>query len=407
MSQDPSIRVLVIEDNLGDAALVADALERAGPPGIELKHVVTLKEGLELLRTQPPDVLVLDLFLPDSTGLDGLHQVRKVAPRIAIVVYTGLEDEETGGQAVRQGAQDYLIKGRAGSRLVRRSIQYALERKKIENQLEELNQTLEQRVAERTAELEHAMTALGEEFDARIEIERSVRQTEERRLAQLQALAIELTRAESRERHRLAKVLHDDLQQILYSARVSASLLDRQLAGHKERELLAGLDAALASAIKVTQSMTQELRPGVLVEQGLMGALRWLASWMGDRVGLHVAVIVEQAAEPECEEVKLFAFEAVRELLFNVVAHARVDRAMVRVTSPDYQRLWVTVEDRGAGFDVSQALGGEGPESELGLSDIRQRLEAMGGSLDLQSTPGAGTKASIVVPLKVARQGAA
>ena len=135
-----------------------------------------------------------------------MEQANAAAPDVPIVVMTGLDDEAMALEAVRKGAQDFLIKGQTDGWLLARALRYAIERKQAEQELKALNETLEQRVAERTA-------------------------VATRRAAQLQALASELTRTEQRERRRLAQILHDDLQQLLYAARLNLGALQRRAAG--------------------------------------------------------------------------------------------------------------------------------------------------------------------------------
>jgi signal transduction histidine kinase/DNA-binding response OmpR family regulator len=130
-------RVLVVEDNQGDAGLVRFALRAESGPEHAFKaaHVVRLDDALESLKQTPFDLVLLDLSLPDAQGLDTLARVREAAPDLPIVIMTGLNDESMAVEAVRRGAQDYLVKGQADSRAVVRAILYAIERKRIEVQL--------------------------------------------------------------------------------------------------------------------------------------------------------------------------------------------------------------------------------------------------------------------------------
>jgi signal transduction histidine kinase/DNA-binding response OmpR family regulator len=130
-------RVLVVEDNQGDAGLMRLALRAESPPEhcFTTVHVVRLKEALSSLKDKPFDLVLLDLSLPDAQGLDSLARVREAAPDLPIVIMTGFNDESMAVEAVRRGAQDYLIKGQADGRGVIRAILYAIERKRIEVQL--------------------------------------------------------------------------------------------------------------------------------------------------------------------------------------------------------------------------------------------------------------------------------
>ena len=126
------IRVLLIEDNPGDARLITEALRDvaapSGVPGFELACADRLSTGLARLADGSIDVVLLDLSLPDGSGLTTLARLRAAVPEVPVVVLTGLDDEELAVRAVREGAQDYLVKGQAESALLGRAIRYAVER---------------------------------------------------------------------------------------------------------------------------------------------------------------------------------------------------------------------------------------------------------------------------------------
>jgi PAS domain S-box-containing protein len=132
------INVLFIEDNPGDAHLIKEELGSASSHTmVQLEWVDRLGKGLERIAANPIDAVLLDLSLPDSTGLETLQRVLSHAPQIPVIVMTGQADEETAMRAVQSGAQDYLIKGQVDGRLLMRSIQYAIQRKQTEEALRE------------------------------------------------------------------------------------------------------------------------------------------------------------------------------------------------------------------------------------------------------------------------------
>jgi signal transduction histidine kinase len=130
---DKNLEILLFEDNPGDAGLLEEMLEDFND-SYQLKVVETLEEGLNVLKNHSFIIILLDLGLPDSDGIDTLIDVQNNAPNTPIIVLTGLDNEEIGTLAVKKGAQDYLIKKEIDSKLLRRSIRYAIERKKSENQ---------------------------------------------------------------------------------------------------------------------------------------------------------------------------------------------------------------------------------------------------------------------------------
>ena len=124
------IRVLLVEDNPGDARLLQEAIAEVGAGGlVQLEHVERLSEALKRLSAETFDVILLDLSLPDEHGLATVTRTHAHAPAVPIVVLSGLDDEGLASRAVREGAQDYLVKGRADGHLIIRAMRYATERK--------------------------------------------------------------------------------------------------------------------------------------------------------------------------------------------------------------------------------------------------------------------------------------
>jgi signal transduction histidine kinase len=124
-------RILLVEDNAGDARLLREALADV-PATFELRHVQQLRDGVDALCAGGVDVVLLDLSLPDATGLEGLRRLHGSSPGVPIVVLTGLDDDELALRAMQEGAQDYLVKGRVEGALLARAIRYAVERKRAE-----------------------------------------------------------------------------------------------------------------------------------------------------------------------------------------------------------------------------------------------------------------------------------
>ncbi|MEI6502412.1 MAG: ATP-binding protein [Armatimonadota bacterium] len=129
MNEKP-IHLLLVEDDPDDAFLLRDMLDEAAAGQFTLVHAKRLDEALPLARTEPLDVALLDLSLPDSLGLETFQRLHQEAPELAVVVLTGLDDESLAVTAVREGAQDYLVKGQVSGSLLVRSIRYAIERQR-------------------------------------------------------------------------------------------------------------------------------------------------------------------------------------------------------------------------------------------------------------------------------------
>jgi two-component system, NarL family, sensor histidine kinase UhpB len=215
----------------------------------------------------------------------------------------------------------------------------------------------------------------------------------EKLTAQLRALATQLVQAEEQERQRVAKILHDDLQQMLTGAKYALSVLGKTTS-RKERERgVAEIERVLTQAIQTTRSLSLDFRPPALYESGIAEALRWLAKDLKDKFGLAVRVQVDAAAEALPEALRILVFQAARELLLNVKKHAGVKTAQVRVGPDGDDRICVEVEDKGAGFEAAESKPGC-----LGLFNIRERVAHFGGRLEIHSEPGRGTRVRLTVP---------
>jgi signal transduction histidine kinase len=231
--------------------------------------------------------------------------------------------------------------------------------------LQEANETLEERVAARTE--------------------------------QVRELALALTTAEQRERARISQVLHDHLQQLIHGARIWVDSLAEEAEGDPPLAVERLLDL-LDEAIETTRSLSVELSPPVLQDEGLPAALDWLASHVSKTHNFDLNLDVPPEMRVSEEDLRTLLFRSVRELVFNVVKHAAVDRALLRVRCAE-DRLAIEVRDEGVGFDPASLNEEEDSDDHFGLFSVRERMDLVGGQLTIDSAPGEGTCARIEVPL--------
>jgi signal transduction histidine kinase len=244
-----------------------------------------------------------------------------------------------------------------------------IKRKRTEEALEHLTKHLEERITERTQ--------------------------------QLRGLATELNLAEQQERKRLAVELHDHLQHLLVLGKIKIGQGKRHTANPALAEVMRQVDDALSEALRYTRTLVADLSPAVLRDHGLPAALKWLGEYM-QKLSMRVAVTVPE--EPQLtlpEDQAVLLFQSARELLINASKYAGTGEASVTLECGDEQ-LRIQVRDRGAGFDVAAAMAGALPgagSSKFGLFSIRERMTALGGSFEIQSSPGEGTTATLTLPL--------
>ncbi len=129
------LRVLLVEDNPGDADLIVGLLPGEGPTQFKVECVPQLSEALERVGKDRFDIILLDLGLPDSDGLDTLRDMQRQAAELPIIVLTSISDERVALAAIQEDAQDYLIKGQIDKQHLSRSIKYAVERKRAKEKL--------------------------------------------------------------------------------------------------------------------------------------------------------------------------------------------------------------------------------------------------------------------------------
>ena len=134
LSDQSPIRVLLVEDNPGDSRLIQELISESASQ-FEVHSVGRLAEALERLKTGDYQLVLVDLSLPDSHGIDTFHKVVERAPDVPLIVMSGLDDEVLALQTVREGAQDYLVKGNVDRQMLVRSMRYALKRAEADKAL--------------------------------------------------------------------------------------------------------------------------------------------------------------------------------------------------------------------------------------------------------------------------------
>lgn len=216
----------------------------------------------------------------------------------------------------------------------------------------------------------------------------------------LRALASELTLTEYRERNHLAMELHDYLAQMLVVGRLKIGQARQRTASLDPSlvKLIEDLDDIFSKSLDYTRTLMAELRPPTLRESGLPVALKGLGEQLAKH-GLTVEVHASHDYVPLPDDQAMLLYQSVRELLLNVVKHAHTDHAKVLMSFSEDESLTLSVQDQGLGFDVGLLRAKPG-DQHFGLLSVSERMEAMGGSLEVDSGPGRGTTVTLGLSLR-------
>ncbi len=215
--------------------------------------------------------------------------------------------------------------------------------------------------------------------------------------SQLDTMAIELAMAEESERRRLAIELHDQIGQTLVFAKMK---LDSELKkdGHDTAEVLAEVRRLVDDSIHSVRSLTLQISPPLLYEVGLEAALDALGERFQKEHRFRVEFSDDSKEKPLTEAVKVTLFQVVRELLVNVAKHAQAEYVAI-VLAREADKLKITVWDDGVGFDVAELQGRDAALRGFGLASISQRIEHLGGRVQIKSASGEGASITIWAPL--------
>ena len=351
------LNVLVVDDDDIDREAVCRLLKDV----YLCLEATTLEDALKEIEASPLDCVLLDYHLPDGDALTLLPNLKRAF--IPVVVLTGEENPELVVKALQEGAQDYLVKGNFTKVSLEKAVTGAVEKVRLQRELQQKQLQLM--------------------VQAEVLEEKNV---------QLRKLASALTLAEQHERHRVARIIHDEVQQELFGVQLGVRGLQREI---KEREqLVSRLDEVyrhVGRVVTTLRQLTVDLSPPVLQGEGLVEALRWLASQMESRYDLRI-VLQKRGDLPYLgETMRILLFQLVHELLSNTVQHAQTNLARV-VVEQRGEKIIICVEDNGRGFD-EETLSTLPTAKNFGLYAVREKLELFGGSFEITSAPDRGTRA--------------
>jgi len=215
---------------------------------------------------------------------------------------------------------------------------------------------------------------------------------------QLRSLASELSLAEERLRRRIATDVHDHIGQNLAISKIRIESLAESVSSREIAGSLNEISNLIAQTIESSRLLTFELSPPVLYELGFEAAMEWLVRQTREQHKLAAEFEDDGRSKPLDDDIRVLLFQAVRELLVNVAKHAKANKVKVSTRRVGDQ-IRVSVEDDGVGFDVSQTYSKDYGTGGFGLFSIRERLDHIGGHLDIRSKAGHGTSVTLTAPV--------
>jgi signal transduction histidine kinase len=218
------------------------------------------------------------------------------------------------------------------------------------------------------------------------------------RTQMLQKLALDLTHAENNERKRIAHILHDDLQQMIASARMQMEILIGDLFNSELSHSFRPVYDILSQALITSRNLSHELNPAFLIGGDLKGALQYKAVQLGEQYGFQVRMKFDLGDLKIDEDISTFIFRSVQELIFNCAKHAKASHVSLELTRSE-NFIEIVVDDDGVGFDQRQLNISGGGGGGLGLFSIQERAIALGGSFNVDSTPNKGSRFSLNFPV--------
>ena len=371
------LQILLIEDLPVYTLLIQRMLSIHG---ITLESAASLADGFEKASQHSYDAVLLDLGLPDSHGINTFTRFQSFFPGLPVIIFSNLDDEALAARAVQLGAQDYITKGTyltqgdAGNKLLARAIYYAIERHQIQSQLLTERTLLEERVSERTTELSQANQ-------------------------RLRTLTARLVSAQEDERRRISLDLHDEAGQGLTALKLSLALIRSEIPADLDQLSKQMEDAIMLTETTIEQvrTLAQNLRPPSLDNAGLDQCLRDYCQNLSQRSGISFDYH-SYGIDKLPDHIQISLYRVIQESINNVLKHAMAHCVEVHLVC-DAEAVTLTVRDDGRGFSP-QILDPQTPRSGLGLLGMQERVEALGGTLEINSQLGRGVALTARIPLE-------
>lgn len=386
--------ILIVDDVQENIKLLADILHAEG---YRIAYATSGAELPAIAMEVMPDLVLLDIVMSGISGYEVCRQMKQAPetreiPVIFISAHRGAPQDIVKGFEV--GASDYVTKPFNTAELLAR-LRTNLDLKIKTAELRSARDELEQRVLDRTVELEKINRQLARENQERIRTEQELL----RHQAKLRSLTAELTLTEERERREIASDIHDSVGQALAMIKIDLGLLKRTVESPKHVETIDGIIKYIHGIIKETRDLSYELSSPILYELGLEAAVKNHIEKIAEKHHLSIDLCCDDEAKLLDGPSQIHLFRSIRELLYNVVKHARATHVNVSITR-NCDRISIAVEDDGIGFESTETRFKPDASGGFGLFSIRERLFHLGGDFEIASRPGGGTRVVLSTPVK-------
>jgi len=354
--KERTIRVLLIEDDEDDYILARDLLAEIPHVKYDVHWASNYDQGLKAIEMPAHDVCLLDYRLGERNGIDLLYEAIGRSYPAPIIFLTGQANYEVDMEAMKAGAADFLAKGEISASLLDRSIRYAIEQRKI---LENL------------------------------------RESESR----CRLLSSELLSAQETERRNIAREIHDSIGQTLAAIKFGVENGLEQIRRGNPGDAGARLENAISLIQNVSQDVRRiqmDLRPSILDDLGILVTINWFCR---EFEKTYSAIRIEKQIRTEEEEIpqflKITLYRIIQEACNNMAKHSNGNRAVLMLES-NHDGISLTIQDNGEGFDPEEVR--KRYRRGMGLSSMKERAELSGGTFAIQSEKGKGTTLSFRWP---------
>lgn len=346
-------KILIVEDNPENFMVLEAQLSNLLIDVAEIENCETLKDSLHNLSTSEelPDLIFLDLNLPDSNGLNTFEKVRELFQLGPIIILSGNDDKNLALEAIKGGAQDYLVKGDYTLDTLLKSINYSIERQRTQLRLDQEKQLRQRAILQATIE------------------------------------------GQDKERERVGNQLHENISPTMATIKL---LLKSYINNNKLQndvflsESIKNLVDCIEDVRKIAKSMLPPLKNIKSFEQSI-NDIATITSTSDD---IDITVNVNESAEKVLKNEQLFnqIYRIIQHQLYNIDKHSLATKAMIDVDQINGS-LVVTIRDNGSGFDPSSETMGSG------FLDIKQRTDLLNGKLSIVTSAGNGCTVQIEIPV--------